>query len=66
MITITISHPNGRQQDVLLSGVPRAGESVLLQNGNSPKLIVEHVVWIEGGNGGASPTVLVEVRHRDE
>ncbi len=66
MTTVKISHPSGRQQDALLSSVPRVGDSILLQNGDSPKLIVEHVVWIEGGNGGATPSVLVEVRHRDK
>jgi hypothetical protein len=66
MITVTVSHPSGRQQDVLLSAVPRVGDSVLLQNGDSPRLIVDHIVWIEGGNGGASPKVLAEVRHKDK
>jgi len=63
LITVTILHPNGERQEVLLAGVPRVGEHVRLGNGiPSTRLVVEHVLWVEGKGGGKEPDVIVVVR----
>jgi hypothetical protein len=66
MITVTITHPNGQQQNVLLSGVPRVGESIRLRHVdlNSPALIVEHILWMESDGHDPEPRVIAMVRHR--
>jgi hypothetical protein len=65
MITITISHPNGEREEVLLSGIPRKGDSIRTRkaDASSPALIVEHVLFEEGGRGKADPVCVAFVRH---
>lgn len=62
-----LSYPNGATEEVLLAGVPREGEQIRLKHGRpeSPSLMVDTVVWMEGGNGDPTPQVLVTVHHRD-
>jgi len=63
VIVVTLSHPNGQQQDVLLAGVPRKGESIRLRNGvTDPALMVEHVLWMEGQDRSGEPSVVLVVR----
>jgi len=63
MIVVTLSHPNGQQQEVILAGVPRKGESIRLTNGlTDPALMVEHVLWMEGKLRGDEPQVVLIVR----
>lgn len=63
MITVTIVHPNGERQEVLLAGVPGVGHHVRLSNGvPSTTLVVEHVLWVEGSGRAAEPDVIVVVR----
>lgn len=66
MTTVTISFPNGNRQEVLLSGVPRVGESIRLRDrsSDSPSLLVEHVLWQEGLGNPPDPDVIVVVRER--
>ncbi len=65
MITVCLVFPNGRRQEVILSGVPRVGEGIRLENGNqgTSSLMVEYVMW-EEGIGGHEPSVLASVRER--
>jgi hypothetical protein len=61
-IIITLSHPNGNRQNVLLSEVPRVGEDIRLSNGaEAPWLVVDHVLWVEGTD---PPHVIVSVHPR--
>lgn len=64
MLTVTISHPNGEREEVLLSGVPRVGDSIRLRkaDASTPALIVEHIVWQEGGPR-LEPCIVAMVRH---
>lgn len=63
MITVTIVHPTGERQEVLLAGVPRVGEHVRLGNGiPATRLVVEHVLWVEGRGREHEPDVIVVVR----
>ncbi len=67
MITVTLSHPNGQRQEVLLAGVPRVGETIRLRNGfTNPSLLVESITWMQGDARDPEPTVLIIVRPRDE
>lgn len=67
MISVTLSFPNGVRRDVLLSGVPRVGEQIRLRASqpNDSALLVQHVLWVEGGNGTGDPEVVVVVRPGD-
>lgn len=63
MIAVTLSHPNGQRQEVLLAGVPRVGDHIRLKNGLPvPALVVEHVLWMEATGGAVEPGVIVVVR----
>jgi hypothetical protein len=64
--TVTISFPNGNRQEVLLSGVPRVGDSIRLRDrsSDSPSLIVEHILWQEGRGNPPDPEIIVVVRER--
>jgi hypothetical protein len=67
MINVIISYPSGEREEVILSGVPRVGESIRLRTTkpDSPSLVVEAVLWQEGGMGnGPEPRVIVAVRPR--
>lgn len=67
MIRVELSFANGQRQEVLLAGVPRAGESIRLSNGaQTPSLIVEHVLWMEGSGNSPEPSVIVVVRPRSD
>jgi hypothetical protein len=60
---VTLVYPNGERQKVLLSGVPRKGDSIRLANGvQDPSLMVEHVLWQEGRSDPPDPIVLLIVR----
>jgi len=67
VISVTLSFANGVRKDVLLSGVPRVGEQIRLRSAqpNDTALLVQHVVSVEGGNGGGEPEVVVAVRPAD-
>ena len=66
MTPVTVSYPNGQQQEVLLAGVPRVGESIRLANGApGATLIVLHVLWLQADGRDPAPQVIVEVRPRD-
>jgi len=66
MTAVTISYPSGQQQEVLLAGVPRVGESIRLVNGTpGSTLIVLHVLWLQADATDPTPQVIVEVRPRD-
>ncbi len=66
MIIVTLVYQNGNRQEVLLSGVPRTGEGIRLRESQTPStsLVVEYVMWEEGGSGGQEPRVLTAVRER--
>jgi hypothetical protein len=63
---VILLHPNGEQQEVLLAGIPREGESIRLANGvPGTALIVEHVLWMQGNAADPQPQVMLTVRPRD-
>jgi hypothetical protein len=64
---VVLSYPNGAQEEVLLVGVPRVGDHIRRRHANleSNALVVDSVVWIEGGNGSPEPSVLVTVHTHD-
>ena len=65
MIAVILDYPNGRQEQVLLAGVPRVGERINLANGREePPLIATSVIWMQGCKG-KEPTVIVTVRRSD-
>jgi len=67
MITVIISYPNRRQQDVTLEGVPRKGEHIrLAKNPDGPLFMVEHILWVEGNGNSHGPKVIVAVREHEE
>ena len=66
MITVTLSHPNGQRQEVLLAGVPRKGDHIRLTNGVSPSLEVLHVLWLQGTISSPEPDVIVVVQPHSE
>lgn len=68
MILVTLTHPNGQREEVLLAGVPRKGESIRLIDGTTsgPALIVEHVLWMQGGRSDPEPTVMIVVRQHSD
>jgi len=62
MLEVTLRWPNGQVREVLLSGVPRKGDHVQVQNGpNEAPLVVEHILWVEA-EPGELPSVIVVVR----
>jgi hypothetical protein len=62
---VTLSYPTSRTKEVLLAGIPRKGEHILLENGpDAPTLVVESVTWVEGTEDPPKPTVIVAVRER--
>jgi hypothetical protein len=64
---VTLSHPNGVTEEVVLAHVPRVGDSIRLQNGpDSPSLIVESVTWFQGKAGNPEATVMLQVRKRTD
>ncbi len=65
MITVQLSHPDGTRQEILLAGVPRVGEGIRLKDHtpNDPALVVDYVMWIEGGERGKEPEVIAVVKH---
>ncbi len=65
MITVQISHPDGTRQEILLAGVPRVGEGIKLRNHtpNGIALVVDYVMWTEGGPRGQDPQVIAVVKH---
>lgn len=67
MINVQLSHPNGARQEILLAGVPRAGEGIRTktQTPNEPPLVVEYIIWTEGGTGGDDPEVIAVVKPRE-
>jgi hypothetical protein len=66
VITVTLSMDSGtRRQDVLLSNVPRVGDSIRLANGLAGRtFVVEHVLWLECQRDSEAPAVVVVVRER--
>ena len=66
MISVQLSHPNGARQEILLAGVPRVGEGIRTkdQNPSDPPLVVEYIMWTEGGTGGDDPAVIAVVKPR--
>jgi len=64
VIRVVLSFPNGERQEVLLAGVPRAGDSIRLTNGagTTPSYAVEHVLWMEVDGSSHDPGILVMVR----
>lgn len=59
MRLVILLYPDGQRKEVILAGVPAAGDTIRLRN--SPPLDVEHVLWMESSNG-QEPAVLVSVR----
>ena len=53
-------YPDGQRREVILAGVPRVGETIMLKDDRT-RLVIEHVLWMESANG-AEPAVLVSVR----
>ena len=63
MITVILSQRGQRDQEVILAGVPRQGETIRVSNGTvGSSLIVEHVLWMEGTVRDPEPSVIVVVR----
>lgn len=60
MKRLILTFPSGRNQAILLAGVPRVAEHIRLMNG--PLLVVEHILWMEGEGLAPDPTVIVAVR----
>jgi len=58
---VILLYPDGQRREVILAGVPRAGETIRLAAGNGPPLVVEHVLWMQAANGH-EPAVLISVR----
>ncbi len=61
MTLVILLYPDGQRKEVILAGVPRVGETIRLRSPCAP-LVVEHVLWMESGNNGREPVVLVSVR----
>jgi hypothetical protein len=60
---VVLLYPDGERQEVVLSGVPREGELIRLRNGrNDPRLLVQHVLWLEAFLPPPNPSVIVVVR----
>ncbi len=68
MITVQLSYPNGARQQILLSGVPRVGEGIRTKDQTTAEapLVVEYVMWTEGGTNGTEPEVIVVVKPREQ
>jgi hypothetical protein len=66
VIQVVLRYRSGQQREVLLAGVPRVGDRVLLRPDNGPadttSLMVEQVLWVEGAE---LPTVVISVRPSD-
>ena len=60
VILVILLYPDGQRREVILAGVPRAGDTIRLKDERKP-LVVEHVLWMESSNG-VEPAVLVSVR----
>jgi hypothetical protein len=60
LILVILLYPDGQRREVILAGVPRAGETIRLKDDRT-RLVIEHVLWMEASNG-AEPSVLVSVR----
>jgi hypothetical protein len=67
VIAVLLSYKGGAQKEVLLAGVPRVGEQIRLRDSHpeSPALLVEHVLWMEGGGSNGTPEVILAVRTSD-
>lgn len=58
---------NGQRRDLLLAGIPRQGERVVLDNGrDEPALVVDLVTWVEGKGRTPDPEVILSVHKADE
>jgi hypothetical protein len=67
MISVVLRFKSGAQQEVVLADVPRKDDRILLRDPREPSLVVEHVLWLEGGNGRPeTPSVVISVRNADE
>ena len=60
MKRLILTFPSGRNQAILLAGVPRVAEHIRLMNG--PLLVVEHILWMEGEGSAPDPTIVIAVR----
>lgn len=66
MISVVLKFKNGGQREIVLAGVPRRDDHIRLRDAREPSLVVEHVLWLEGGNGfPETPSVIVAVRNAD-
>lgn len=68
MISVVLSYSTGATREVLLAGVPRVGEQIRLDDAepNEESLLVDHVLWTEGGkNGAPKPKVILVVHEMD-
>jgi hypothetical protein len=67
VITVTLSYPDGQQEEILLLVVPRRGEFIRTDNGpGTPPLVVESVMHVEGNVDPPDPRVIIGVRPRAE
>jgi len=67
-MSVILSFPGGRQKEVLLASVPRAGDFIQLNtdDDNDPILEVDSVTWMESEKRRApDPTVLVNVHSHE-
>ena len=66
LLAVIVSYPNGNRQEVLLSAVPRIGDHLRIADFDvtAPSLVIEHVLWMEGGSPGMEPSVIIVVRPR--
>ena len=60
MTLVILLYSNGQRREVILSGVPQKGDTILLKKADKT-LEVTHVLWMEASNGH-EPTALVSVR----
>lgn len=67
MIPVILHYRTGVQHKVLLAGVPRVGEQIRLRHisPDEEALVVDAVIWVEGGNGSPEPQVIALVHEHD-
>ena len=64
---MTLSFPDHQEQAVLLACVPHKGERVRLRNGGGQSaLLVHDVLYLEGGERGQEPDVIVFVKRVED
>ena len=64
MTLVILLYPNGQRREVVLSGIPQKGDTILLKRADRT-LVVEHVLWMEASNG-QQPNALLSVREAPE